>query len=48
MGKKKALVAVGHSILVIIYHVLKRKERYRELGGIISTAITLGRPNAVG
>lgn len=33
MGKKKALVAVGHSILVIIYHVLKRKERYRELGG---------------
>jgi len=23
MGKKKALVAVGHSILVIVYHVLQ-------------------------
>jgi transposase len=33
MGKKKALVAVGHSILVIIYHVLKARTSYRELGG---------------
>jgi transposase len=33
MGKKKALVAVGHSILVIIYYVLSRQVRYEELGG---------------
>jgi transposase len=33
MGKKKALVAVGHSILVIAYHVLKNRTSYQELGG---------------
>jgi transposase len=33
LGKKKALVAVGHSILVIIYHVLKNHASYEELGG---------------
>ncbi len=33
MGKKKALVAVGHSILVIVYHVLKNRQSYQELGG---------------
>ncbi|MDQ3253921.1 MAG: IS110 family transposase [Acidobacteriota bacterium] len=33
MGKKKALVAVGHSILVIVYHVLSNKTSYQELGG---------------
>ncbi len=32
-GKNRALVAVGHSILVIVYHVLSRKESYSELGG---------------
>jgi transposase len=32
-GAKKAMVAVGHSILVIIYHVLHDKEGYKELGG---------------
>jgi transposase len=32
-GKNRALVAVGHSILVIIYHVLSRRKSYRELGG---------------
>ncbi len=32
-GKQRALVAVGHSILVIIYHVLKHKASYQELGG---------------
>lgn len=32
-GKKKALIAVGHSILVIVYHVLKNKSTYQELGG---------------
>jgi transposase len=33
MGKRKALVAVGHSILVIAYFVLLRKQSYQELGG---------------
>jgi transposase len=33
MGKKKALVAVGHSILVIAYHVLQNRTPYQELGG---------------
>jgi transposase len=31
-GKKRALVAVGHSLLVIIYHVLKHHVEYRDLG----------------
>ena len=31
-GKKKALVAVGHSILVIAYHLLTRKQAYADLG----------------
>lgn len=33
MGKKKALVAVGHTILVMVYHVLARRVSYEELGG---------------
>ena len=33
MGKTKALVAVAHSLLVIVYHVLAQKADYRELGG---------------
>jgi transposase len=33
MGKKKALVAVGHSILVIAWHLLTNKTNYEELGG---------------
>ena len=32
-GKKKAVVAVGHTLLVIVYHVLMRHEEYHELGG---------------
>lgn len=32
-GKKRAIVAVAHSILVIVYHVIQCKEPYRELGG---------------
>jgi transposase len=32
-GKKRAIVAVAHSILVIAYHLIQRKEPYRELGG---------------
>jgi len=31
-GKKKAQVAVGHSILVIAYHLLTRKQPYSDLG----------------
>lgn len=31
-GKKRASVAVAHSILVIAYHLLAREEEYRELG----------------
>lgn len=32
-GKQRALVAVGHSLLVIIYHVLAKQSSYQELGG---------------
>ena len=32
-GKKKALVAVGHKILIAAYFILKNKESYKELGG---------------
>ena len=32
-GAKKAAVAVGHTILIIIYYVLREREGYRELGG---------------
>jgi transposase len=31
-GRKRALLAVGHSLLVIIYHVLKNNVEYRDLG----------------
>lgn len=31
-GKKKALVAVGHSILIISYHLLTREQDYTDLG----------------
>lgn len=31
-GKKRAIVAVAHSILVITYHMILHKEPYRELG----------------
>jgi transposase len=32
-GKKKTLVAVGHKILIMCYHILKYKVPYKELGG---------------
>ena len=32
-GQKRALVAVGHSILLIAYHILRQRAGYRELGG---------------
>lgn len=31
-GKKRALVAVGHKILVMSYYILKYKQPYKELG----------------
>jgi transposase len=31
-GKKKAIIAVAHSILVMAYHMIKEKEPYREMG----------------
>lgn len=32
-GKKRAAVAVAHSILVIVYHLLKEGGVYQDLGG---------------
>lgn len=32
-GKKKAIVAVMHSILVIAYHMIQRHQPYQDLGG---------------
>ena len=31
-GKKKALIAVGHKILIAAYHILQDKVEYKELG----------------
>lgn len=31
-GAKRAIMAVAHALLEIAYHMLKRKENYRELG----------------
>jgi transposase len=31
-GRKRALIAVGHTLLVIIFHVLKHKVEYTDLG----------------
>lgn len=32
-GQKRALIAVGHTILVMAYHILKQHASYKELGG---------------
>ena len=32
-GRKRALVAVGHSLLVIFYHMMERATCYSDLGG---------------
>jgi len=32
-GKKRAWVAVAHSILVMAYHIIQRRQPYQELGG---------------
>ncbi len=31
-GRKKALVAVGHTLLIIAYHLLTRRTDYQDLG----------------
>lgn len=31
-GKKKALIAIGHSILKSVYHILADNVEYKELG----------------
>lgn len=31
-GKKRALIAVAHSLLIVIYHVLKHHKEYQDLG----------------
>ena len=31
-GKKKALIAIGHSILKSVYHILNDNVAYKELG----------------
>jgi hypothetical protein len=31
-GNKRALIAVGHSILKSVYHILDEKVHYKELG----------------
>ena len=33
-AKKRAIVAVGHTILVIVYHVLARGSTFEDLGGL--------------
>jgi transposase len=33
LGKKRAVVAVSHSLLVIIYHLLRQEQDYHDLGG---------------
>lgn len=32
IGKKKSLIALAHTMLVSIYHMIKKKEPYKELG----------------
>ena len=43
MGKHKALMAVSHSLLVIIYHMLARRRAYTDLGPGYFDALENGR-----
>lgn len=43
IGKKKAAVAVGHSILVIIWHLLTNECDYQDLGGDYFVKLDLNR-----
>lgn len=31
-GSKKAIVAIAHHLLVVVYHLLTKREKYKELG----------------
>lgn len=42
-GHKRALVAIAHAMLVIIYHMIKKGEPYRELGAKFVTEHEHGR-----
>jgi len=42
-GKKRALIAVGHSILVIFYHMLKKGTVYADLGAHFFDTLQSGR-----
>ena len=42
-GKKRALIAVGHSMLVIFYHMIKSGANYAELGGDFFDRLEPGR-----
>jgi hypothetical protein len=39
-GKKRASVDVAHTILVIVFHMLKHQPPYRDLGADYSTDLT--------
>ncbi|HLJ36668.1 MAG TPA: hypothetical protein VKU38_23630 [Ktedonobacteraceae bacterium] len=32
-GKKRAAIALAHTLLIIVYHLLAQKEEYQDLGG---------------
>jgi transposase len=42
-GKKRAILAVAHSLLVIIYHLLRDKKPYRDLGADFFDQRDMGR-----
>jgi transposase len=42
-GAKRAVMAVAHALLVIAFHMLKRKENYRELGADHNDRIDVSR-----
>ena len=39
-GKKRALIALGHTILVIVYTLLTRKQPYQDLGATYFDSLT--------
>jgi len=45
-GKKRAAVAVAHSIIVIAYHVIKEQRPYTDLGRITWIAVAATQPSS--
>ena len=45
-GRKRAVVALGHTLLVIVYHVLRRGGEYQELGAGYREALASDRLTA--